>query len=191
MSGAASGRRRYELVDHLIYLSESVDERSASRAALAHLRRGSSDIVSAARHVAPFLPAPRSRRDEEVEERYYLVAALFAWNPRHREGVSLGRAFAQIRDESGSMEDRFFALLGTPVDALGPRLGQAIRLLGSRGDAAALDWYRLLDDVLHWDDPKKRRQRALAREYFGNPASTMGTGDQTENKSHEEEPDEP
>jgi len=82
----------------------------------------------------------------------------------------LGAAFAHIKDDSGSMEARFFTLLSAPFEALPTRLGHAVRLLASKD--VAIDWNMLMYDVLNWDDPRKRCQRALARDYYRKPGVT-------------------
>jgi CRISPR system Cascade subunit CasB len=171
------------LVDELIRLAATSDELSDSRAALAELRRGFQNPIRAARHVARFVPEPKTRADEGREERYYWVATLFAWHKLHKPGISLGHAFRSIKDKSDSVERRFFMLLTLPSENLPERLGQAVRLLKS--NEVPLDWHRLLDDVLRWDDIKKPRQFRLAKDFFSKSADT---GSETETRdTHSEE----
>lgn len=160
----------YPLVKHLRYLADSVNTVSASRAELAELRRGLADPIRIAIYVERYIPEDTNDRDS-----YYLIAGLFAWHKSHQDNRSLGNAFGEMKDKSDSMEKRFFALLSAPKDMLDSRLGQAIRILASKGES--LDWNRLLDDVLHWEDIKGGRQRQLARDYYYNKDDKYSTYD--------------
>ncbi len=164
MSDTTYRRGGQPLVDSLLKLAVTSDTNPSARAALAELRRGVTDPIRAAKHVIPYLPATGAGSAEHLIDRYFLVASLFAWSRQHQPGVSMGHAFARIRDDSGSMEKRLMALLATPAETLGARLGQCVRLLAGKG--VGLDWTMLLDDVLHWDDSGKPRQRRLARDFY-------------------------
>ncbi len=159
---APKGDPRIEkLVGHLTYLAQTADKISESRAALAELRQALNDPLRGAKHVVPYLGSGRATDDEKW---FYLVASLFAHHRRHEKGKSLGDAFRRIKDDSGSIESRFLALLSAPSAQLPDRLRSAVTLLESRD--VPLDWNRLLSDVLHWDDNGKRRQHGLARDYY-------------------------
>jgi CRISPR system Cascade subunit CasB len=154
------------LVEHLIDLARTADQRSESRAALADLRHGAEDPLRMAKHVAPYLPPPNSASDEEKETRLYVLASIFAWHRNHAKDMSLGKAFRTLmsKRDSDSIEGRFLALLAASSDQLETHLRNAVRLLAS--DNIPLDWHRLKDDVLHWDDEDRRRQRSLARDFY-------------------------
>jgi CRISPR system Cascade subunit CasB len=95
-----------------------------------------------------------------------LVAALFASHPRHEQGVRLGDAFRELRDETarGSAEKRFVALLDSEREDLPGRLRQAVFLL--RSYEVALDWEQLLTDLRRWDQPSHPVQRDWARRFW-------------------------
>lgn len=140
-----------------------------ARAALAELRQATNNPLRAAKHVAPHL-APAGQREPAPDEPiFYALALLFAFHRQHEERVSLGEAFRRIRDDSGSTEKRFLALLASDGEhLLRHHLPHAVRLLASKNQP--LDWYRLFDDVLRWDDedgPQCRRvQRAWANHFY-------------------------
>ena len=102
-------------------------DRDQNREALAHLRgyvRGTTgDQLRAAKYVAPFLGETSYPSDRW----FYTVGGLFAYHPAHTDQpVSLGKALGRLRGESGSMDQRFLALLGTSEDALDKPLFQAV-----------------------------------------------------------------
>jgi CRISPR type I-E-associated protein CasB/Cse2 len=153
-------QRVKRLGDRLIELARTSDTRSESRAALAELRQAFHNPLRAAKHVVPCF----GNEDRDDEHWFYLIASLFALQRNHTAGVSLGSAFRQIKDDSGSIEGRFVALLSAPADQLPERLRSAVTLLESR--KVGLDWYRLLSDVLGWEWEGKPKQRALARDFY-------------------------
>jgi CRISPR system Cascade subunit CasB len=140
-------------------------EKNQDREALAHLRgyvRGTTgDALRASRYVAPFLgdtPFPSDRW-------FYTVGGLFAYHLMHTDQpISLGAAFRQLRETSGSMDQRFLALVGTAPDALARPLFQAISLLRAHG--VALNYFRLLKDLQRWGHDENYVQKNWARDYF-------------------------
>jgi len=168
------------IIDSLIELARTSDIKSSSRAALAELRRAVADPLRAAPYVAPYLGEPRyDGKPERLEKWSYIVAGLFAIHRKHSRGVSLGSAFKQINAKSGSIEPRFLQLLTTDERRLEDLLRHAIRLLAAND--VAIDWYRLLDDILWWNSDDKRRQHQLARDFY---REDKGLGD---NNSETEE----
>jgi CRISPR type I-E-associated protein CasB/Cse2 len=166
------------LVRHLIYLADTVDSVPESRAALAELRRGLTEPLRIARHVVPYLPEGRFSPDRETW--LYFIASLFALHRNHADGVSLGSAFRHMKGDSDSIEGRFLALLSAKPDHLDTHLRHAIRLLASRG--VPLDWYRLANDIVHWDDEGKRKQHQLARDFYRTVAAEESTDDNSESE---------
>ena len=161
-----------KLIAHLVHLAQTADKISESRAALAELRQALNNPLRGAKHVVPYLGTGKPTDDEEW---FFLVASLFAYHRRHEKGKSLGDAFRRIKDDSGSIESRFLALLSAPAAQLPDRLRSAVTLLDARD--VPLDWHRLLSDVLHWDSPGKRRQHALARDFYRNYEKTSADAD--------------
>ncbi len=159
-------------VERLYALSESKD-----RGALAALRRSLQDASgmspAACPFVVPFLP---KEPDLYRERAYFLVAALFALAGDHAEGVSLGDAFRRINQTSSSdgndnpsIRGRFVALLDAhPEDA-----GEHVRHVASlaRAHGVALDWEKLLRDILQLRHPERRVQRAWAHDFWGRCSS--------------------
>jgi len=98
----------------------------------------------------------------------YLAAGLWGLAQRRESGapVSLPEALYRIgqRRESGSIERRFVALLDADGDELVWRLRHAVQLVASEG--LALNWPRLLSDLLAWHYPERRVQQRWAREYW-------------------------
>lgn len=140
-------------------------EKNQDREALAHLRgyvRGTTgDQLRAARYIAPFLGETPFPSDQW----FYTVGGLFAYHPAHTDGpVSLGRALGRLRGESGSMDQRFLALIGASSDALDKPLFQAISLL--RAHSIALNYFRLLKDLQNWGHDETYVQKNWARDYF-------------------------
>lgn len=150
------------LVRHLDHLANSADKISASRAALAELRQAIKDPMRGAKHIVPYL----GQKNQHDEEWFYRIASLFAMHRKHQSDVSLGTAFRRVSEKRGSdsIEGRFLALLSASPDQLFDRLVGAVTLL--KADEQPLDWCKLLDDARLWDRPGKRRQHALARDYY-------------------------
>lgn len=158
------------LIAHLHQLKRTADRVSLSRAALAELRRGLSgsprDRLVVGKHVVPFL----GEMTQPDEEWFYLTAALFASHPLSAKNVSLGRAFRQIKDDSGSTEKRFLNLLAADPEQLRPLLRQAVSLLAVSRRPVGIDWKMLLEDLLRWDRLELPVQNRWARDFFYKPA---------------------
>ncbi len=156
------------LGDKLLFWARTADTLSASRAALAELRHAlpERERLRAAPYVAPCL----GTNDARDEHWFYLVACLFATHRQHKQGQSLGQAFHALKDKSDSMEGRFLHLLSADAGRLPDLLRPAVALLAAHD--VPLDWYKLLDDVLHWHLPNKPRQHKLARDFYATSPTT-------------------
>ena len=180
------------LIDHLRYLKRTADSVSQSRAALAELRRGLSgsprDQLVVGKHVVPFL----GEMTQPDEEWFYLTAALFASHPLYAKGVSLGKAFRQIKDESGSTEKRFLNLLAAEPKQLRPLLRQAVALLAVNRRPVGLDWKMLLESLLCWGMEELPIQHRWARDFFYKTSADEEEDDvvATSNDTIEGDPDE-
>jgi CRISPR system Cascade subunit CasB len=164
-------------IERLYALSESED-----RGALAALRRSLQDASGMSPAACPYVVPFLSKEPDLYRERaYFLVAALFALAGDHAEGVSIGEAFRRINQASSSdgkdnpsVRARFVALLDAhPEDA-----AEHLRHIASlaRAHGVALDWEKLLRDVLQLRHPERRVQRAWAHDFWGrNSPSTENT----------------
>lgn len=115
-------------------------------------------------YVEPFLKEDAANWRREV---HYLVAALWAmhWKEgRPSPALPVGRAAAmyQLKSGSASTERRFIALLDADSEQLPHRLRQMIALLKEE----TIDFDALLDDLLRWQDERKRTQNAWARDFY-------------------------
>jgi len=103
------------------------------------------------------------------EETYFLVATLFPLAGGGGAG-NLGDSLYQVRDQryAKGLDRRVEVLLDADGEQLAFRLRQAIRFLESRrqGNRGAVNWPRLLHDLLRWDHPSRYVQERWARSYF-------------------------
>ncbi len=156
------------------YLAEFTDPEREDRAALAALRRGlgkpPGEAAEMHPYVVPFLPHDGSRWEEDA---HYLVAALFAWHQLvWPEGGgewdrNVGASFVRLAERagSGSIEQRFVALLNSHRDDLPEHLRHAVGLL--RAHEVPVDWAQLLRDIQEWDRESRSTQRSWARAFWG------------------------
>jgi CRISPR system Cascade subunit CasB len=139
---------------------------------LAQLKRNAGNPLSEARDVLSLFYGilPPAVEDDDVET-YFLVATLYALNPREEDGSNLGETLAALAGDPGVNRDgvdrRVAVLLDAERDELGYRLRQLVRLIASR--RRSVDWARLLHDLLRWDDPGRPVRREWAKSYFGAP----------------------
>jgi CRISPR system Cascade subunit CasB len=113
-----------------------------------------------------------------------LVAALFASHQGNRAGASLGTAFRDLRDLTGSesIEKRFVALLDSAKEDLPAKLRQAVSLLKAK--EIALDWEKLLPNLRQWENESRCVQRLWARDFWKvREAESPSTGDITPSDS--------
>jgi CRISPR system Cascade subunit CasB len=101
-------------------------------------------------------------------QRRLLIAGLFALHPSSGRTGNMGTVFAKlrhVRGSSGSLDQRFVALLEAHREDLPGHLRRAIGL--ARSADVAVDRAQLLADLRLWDHPRQLVQRAWAREYWG------------------------
>ena len=162
--------KQMKFVGYLLSLAREGEE---NRGALADLRSGlgrdPGRMARVHKHVVPFLV---EQRCDERDRWYYVIATLFGLYPQHREGYSLGRAFAPLRAKSDSMEARFVALLNAHPDDLDDHLRHAVSLLKS--NEQPLDWFQLLEDVLQWSHPEGHVQLKWARHFYAGSGAPQG-----------------
>ena len=113
------------------------------------------------------LPPNVPRYHEDTEDTYFLVATLFPLAESGDEG-SLGHALYRARDKkyAQGLDRRAEILLDADQEQLPFRLRQAVRFLDSK--RVAVNWPRLLKDLLAWGHPNRYVQENWARDYFAN-----------------------
>jgi len=98
-------------------------------------------------------------------EMYFLVATLYPLangGGSGNFGASLRRA-QSITNRKG-IDRRIEALLDAEGAQLSFRIRQAIHFLHS--NRVSVNWYQLLEDLLHWNHPERFVQQSWAREYY-------------------------
>ena len=171
------------------YLYTLVSKQSGDRAALAALRRGlgvrPGTEVSMYRYVARFVPPQVHGWKHDA---HYLLAALFALHPlpwsEPPGGIqsNFGASFARLAKhiESGSIEDRFGALLDAHRDDVAEHLRHLVSLL--KVHEVPVDWAQLLTHLIGWDSESRWVQRQWARAFWSDaatghtPISPVATG---------------
>lgn len=159
-------------VDEFVAKLEALTRRDASRGDLARLRRcaGRSlaecpEVYQLFYRLLPYVV----RGDDREEERYFLVATLFALNPKSSGARDFGACMAAVADsrEAGreGIDRRMAVLLDAPAEDLAFRLRQLVALADSA--EIGIGWRSLLSDILWWSHPARRVQRRWARSYFG------------------------
>jgi CRISPR system Cascade subunit CasB len=107
--------------------------------------------------------------NEQREERYFLVATLYALNQRSSTARDFGATMSAVAASRGpgreGIDRRMAVLLDAPLDDLSFRLRQLVALAASQD--IGINWGSLLDDLLWWDHPARRVQKRWARSYFG------------------------
>ncbi|MDX3905106.1 MAG: type I-E CRISPR-associated protein Cse2/CasB [Pigmentiphaga sp.] len=148
--------------------------RKKDNAALARLRHSLAfppgSYPPAFPHVERFVPADAHERDA-YRLALYVVAGLFARHPQ-QTSRSFASAFADLqrRRESGSIEQRFVALLGADPDNIANYLRQATTLLAA--DGIGLDYVQLIEDLSRWMNPyidpvrRDRIRQHWARDFY-------------------------
>jgi CRISPR system Cascade subunit CasB len=101
----------------------------------------------------------------------YLVAGLYALHPEvGTDSLAKGLAKLMLRRESGSMENRFLALLGADPENLADYLRHVVTLFAA--DNQGIDYAELFADLVVWINPyasEKRDQirQKWARDFYG------------------------
>jgi len=165
------------VIDEFVGRLETLTQRDSKRADLARLRRCAGRSLSECPEVFQLfyrlLPYP-VRGDDREEERYFLVATLFALDPRPSGARDFGACMGAVAGSRGAgregIDRRMAILLDAPGDDLAFRLRQVVALAASAD--IGINWRSLLSDVLWWDHPARRVQRRWARSYFGGTPAT-------------------
>lgn len=160
------------LVEEFVGRLEALGGRDAQRADLARLRRCAGRSVAECPEVFQLfyrlLPYP-VRGDDEKEELYFMVATLFALNPRSSTARDFGATMSAVAGSRGGgregVDRRMAVLLDAPLDDLPFRLRQVVALAASTD--IGINWRSLLSDLLWWGHSARRVQRRWARSYFG------------------------
>jgi CRISPR system Cascade subunit CasB len=167
-------------VDEFVGKLEALSQRDAVRADLARLRRCAGRSLAECPEVFQLfyrlLPYP-VRGDDREEERYFLVATLFALDPKSSGACDFAASMGAVAGSRGGgregVDRRMAVLLDAPADDLAFRLRQVVALAASAD--MGINWRSLLSDLLWWDHPARRVQRRWARSYFGGgPAAAPG-----------------
>lgn len=182
----------HKFIGHLKWLLEQKD-RSAARAAMAHLRRGLGKPPGTVFEMDPYvLKALPEKTTLEQEAAYYIVAALFAhWHqgkdktetlmPPTERGhtyetdVNLGRSLHVLADRqtpAGSSRDeaekrvekRLNALLNANPEDLSDSLRRVVSLLKAKD--VPVNWAQLLHDIQHWDAESRFVQHDWAKGFW-------------------------
>ena len=141
---------------------------------MANLRRGLGKPPGsvAAMHpiILPFLTAADHANDPWDEDRFYLIASLFAFWHQGRSGsttiepANLGASLALLAHHSDSIEQRFVALLNCYRDDLPQHLRHSVGLLKSHD--VGISWRQLLVDLKGWNWESRSVQREWARGFW-------------------------
>lgn len=157
---------KHPLIRHLERIAGDDERRDPG--ALASLRRGLGQPPGACApmfpHVIPYL----TEKEQQYQfAEFCLLAALFAYHPKSTRSGNLGSHLrAAAGDNIDSTERRFTALLRAHRDDLHHHLRQAVGFLKSRDDEP-VNWSQLCRDILDWDHPSGRVQKAWARGFWG------------------------
>lgn len=155
-------------VAHLSTLAEK------DRGALAALRRSLSFDPGASPPAYPYVErfvGTDRHADDPYRRALYLTAGLFALHPANSAKTSFAAAFGTLarQRDSGSIEQRFVALLGAEPESLPNMLRQAASLLAA--DGLALDYAHLLDDLSRWlntfgQEARDSLRKQWARDFY-------------------------
>lgn len=159
-------------VEEFVGRLEEIGHRDSARGDLARLRRCAGrplgECPQAFGLFYRLLPYRVRGRDRD-EELYFLVATLFALDPRSSGARDFGATMAVLATSRGAgregIDRRMAVLLDAPLEDLGFRLRQLVALAASSD--IGVNWRTLLGDLLWWDHPARRVQRRWARSYFG------------------------
>jgi CRISPR system Cascade subunit CasB len=149
-------------------------ERSASSntRVVATLRRSMAEDPGAFAPAFPIVEPLLHGASDKVRRMAYLCAGLWAIAQRRASGtpISLVEALRRVahQGESGGAERLATALLDADPDELVWRLRHAVQWLSTQG--YALDWPRLLDDLLSWQHPQRWVQQRWARDFWRRPS---------------------
>lgn len=118
------------------------------------------------RYVAPYINETHHKTDDW----FFVVAALAGWHPAERPSYlskeSLGKTARTLRDDSGSVDAHFAALLACREDDLPGHLRRIVGLLRSKD--VPVDYRQLLMDLVDtgWSHPERLIQQKWARDFY-------------------------
>jgi CRISPR system Cascade subunit CasB len=148
-------------------------------AALAALRRAVGREPGQAMEPYRYLGRWLANGRPALEDACFLVAGLFAmhrlsWPDDGQGPHNLGASFYRLKEKtnSGSVEQRFVALLNCHDDDLASHLRQAVSLL--KAHEVPVDWAELLRDVQRWRSEQRWVQRRWARSFWSEAAPATG-----------------
>ncbi len=162
--------QKQTLDDGFISYLESVLKRD-DRAVLAHLRRGLGKEPGTAMEMFPYMARFVQNSYRSEENAIFMVASLFglyptySWKSDEKGRNNLGKSMSFLKDDSGSIEKRFVALLNADEEDLPNHLRQIISLLKSK--EAPINWHKLLRDIKQWNRSDRKIQREWAKGFWG------------------------
>ncbi len=173
--------QKQTLDESFIAYLESVLKRD-DRAILAHLRRGLGKEAGTAMEMFPYIARFTNNFYRNEENAYFLVASLFglypiySWKSDEKGRNNLGKSMSFLKDDSGSIEKRFVALLNSDEEDLPNHLRQIISLLKSKD--APINWHKLLRGIKQWNRSDRRIQREWAKGFWGNKNTEVEKGEE-------------
>jgi len=155
----------------LSFIAHLAGLKEHDRGAFAHLKRSLGFEPGAYPRAYPYVErfvGADKHADDPWRKALYLTAGLYACHPQHSPNTGLAAAFGRLARErdSGSLEQRFIALLGAEPESLPPMLRQMVSLLAA--DGLGFDFATLLDDLGRWFDAfdtadERKRDRVRQR----------------------------
>lgn len=148
----------------ITYLEGIKDERGK----MAALRRGLGVPPGTCAAMYPIVAVRLPRGCSSfVEERYYLIAALFGSHTLGQEQGNMGDHMKLASGEkiSTAVERRFTRLLGSHWEDLPNELRQAISFLKSK--QTPVNWHQLFFDLRYWGHEDRFVQRRWANAFWG------------------------
>lgn len=154
------------------------DLQQHNRGAMAILRRSAGFAPGAYPPAFPyverFVPVD-SHAQDSARLALYVTAALYARHPQHGPAQSLAAALGKLMQErqSGSIEQRFVALLAADPEDLPHYLRQIITLVAA--DGHAINYEALLEDLFRYLHPyqfeaRDRIRQRWARDFYRQPS---------------------
>jgi len=136
---------------------------------LALFKRNAGEDLAGSRGILPtfYRLLPHSVGREKDIETYFLVATLFAGHNRPGGTGDFAQCMKEIVNRGAnadSVSRRLAIVLDSHREELPFRLRQAVGLVKSY--ECPIEWSRFLQDLLRWDDPRRRVQKAWARTFF-------------------------
>lgn len=173
--------QKHKRDDAFIEYLEKIKKRD-DRAVLAHLRRGLGKEPGTALEMFPYIARFVQNTSRSNENAFFLVASLFglypiySWKSDENGKNNLGKSIVSfLKDQSGSIEKRFVALLNADEEDLPHHMRQIISLLKSKD--ALINWHELLRGIKQWNRSDRKIQREWAKEFWGTTKTDEEKGD--------------